>query len=113
MAHNENTRVKIPAILHLHRLGFGYLSLSQAKWDKQTNIFTDIFRESFFRLNPETDDAHVKRVLEDIALSLDFEDFGQAFYKRLVGHPDFKLFDFQISMKPTTSPPSATGCCRC
>jgi len=95
MAHNENTRVKIPAILHLCRLGFEYLPLSQARWDKQTNIFTDIFRKSFFRLNPDTDDAHVKRVLEDLTLALDFEDLGQAFYKKLIGHPDFKLIDFQ------------------
>ncbi|MDO8368995.1 MAG: type I restriction endonuclease, partial [Saprospiraceae bacterium] len=95
MAHNENTRVKIPAVLHLHRLGFEYLSLSHAKWDEQTNIFTDIFKESFLRLNPDTDEAHLKRALDDIKLALDFEDLGHAFYKKMIGHPDFKFIDFQ------------------
>ena len=46
MAFNENTRVKIPAILHLCRLGYNYLSLSNATRDANTNIFTEIFNES-------------------------------------------------------------------
>ena len=48
MAFNENTRVKIPAILHLGRLGYKYLSLSDAKIDGNTNIFTDFFFDMFF-----------------------------------------------------------------
>ncbi len=43
MAFNENSRVKIPAILTLTRLGYEYLSLKHATWDKETNIFSDIF----------------------------------------------------------------------
>ena len=42
MKHNEDTRVKIPAILHLVRLGYDYLSLKDAVWDESTNIFTDV-----------------------------------------------------------------------
>jgi type I restriction enzyme R subunit len=40
MSFNENTRVKIPAILHLCRLGYDYLSLSKSTHDErehQTN----------------------------------------------------------------------------
>jgi type I restriction enzyme R subunit len=55
MAFNENTRVKIPAILHLTQLGYEYVSLKDAKWDINTNIFTDIFRESILRINAEPD----------------------------------------------------------
>ena len=51
MAFNENTRVKIPAILHLTQLGYEYVSLKDAKWDADTNIFTDIFTESIRRIN--------------------------------------------------------------
>jgi type I restriction enzyme R subunit len=51
MAFNENTRVKIPAILHLTRLGYQYASLKDAVWEKETNIFTDIFGESIRRIN--------------------------------------------------------------
>ena len=39
---NEDSRVKIPTILHLVRLGYEYLSLKDQKWDESTNIFTDI-----------------------------------------------------------------------
>jgi len=39
MVHNEDSRVKIPSILHLTRLGYSYLSLKGAKWDESTNIF--------------------------------------------------------------------------
>jgi len=39
---NEDTRVKIPSILHLCRLGYKYLSLKDAKWDFNINIFTDL-----------------------------------------------------------------------
>ena len=42
MAFNEDTRVKIPAILTLTRLGYKYLSLKNAVWDTSTNIFTNI-----------------------------------------------------------------------
>lgn len=40
--HNEDSRVKIPAILHLMTLGYSYLSLKSQKWDESTNIFTDL-----------------------------------------------------------------------
>ena len=40
---NEDTRVKLPAILHLTRPGFRYLSLKNAEWDIDTDIFVDLF----------------------------------------------------------------------
>ena len=68
MAFNENTRVKIPAILHLCRLGYQYLSLSDATWDESTNIFTNIFTESIALINPNLEKSDIKRLLEDITL---------------------------------------------
>ena len=65
MSFNENTRVKIPAILHLYRLGYKYVSLSNARWDKDTNIFTDIFTEAMLRINPEIEADDTIRLLED------------------------------------------------
>ena len=52
MIFNEDSRVKIPSILHLIRLGYEYLSLSNQVWDESTNIFTDIFNSSIRRINP-------------------------------------------------------------
>lgn len=95
MAFNENTRVKIPAILHLCRLGYNYLSLSKSNWDKNTNIFTDIFINSITKINPEIEQADVKRELEKISLILDNEDLGQEFYKMLTSSSGIKLIDFQ------------------
>ena len=40
MAFNENTRVKIPAILHLTQLGYEYVSLQREnQYDMAYNIF--------------------------------------------------------------------------
>ena len=58
MAFNENSRVKIPAILHLERLGYTYLSLTKSTWDLDTNIFTDIFHESLKRILPTEKGGH-------------------------------------------------------
>jgi len=94
MAFNENTRVKIPAILHLCRLGYNYISLSKANRDESTNIFTDVFVESIIRINPEIDESDVKRVFENVLLALDNEDLGEAFSNMLTATSGIKLIDF-------------------
>jgi type I restriction enzyme R subunit len=94
MAFNENTRVKIPAILHLCRLGFNYLPLANAKWDMRSNIFTDIFESSIKRINQDLNDEDVNRALEDITLALDNDDLGEAFYSMLTAKSGIKLIDF-------------------
>ncbi|WP_228466758.1 hypothetical protein [Adhaeribacter swui] len=53
MVFNENTRVKIPAVLHLTRLGYTYLSLKGTSWNEDVNIFPDIFNESILHINPD------------------------------------------------------------
>lgn len=96
MSFNENTRVKIPALLHLHRLGYQYLSLSKAKRDEETNIFTDIFTESIIKINnQELDEDDAKRLLENVSLALDNEDLGRAFYNMLVSTSSPRLIDFK------------------
>ena len=94
--HNENSRVKIPAILHLMRLGYDYLSLKNENWDKKTNIFSDIFIESLCRINPDLSPDDARRLLTDITIELDNEDLGQKFYERLTSQSGGKkLIDFQ------------------
>ncbi len=92
---NEDSRVKIPTILHLTRLGFDYLSLKDAVWNTDTNIFTDIFLKSITSINDgfALDDA--KRLLDEVSLSLDNEDLGKAFYERLTRKSGVKLIDFE------------------
>lgn len=95
MAFNENTRVKIPAILHLCKLGYNYISLSNAAQDEGTSIFTDIFAESIVRINPDMAESDVKRVFEDVSLALDNEDLGEAFFNMLTATSGIKLIDFK------------------
>lgn len=103
MSFNENTRVKIPAILHLCRLGYTYLPLSKAKWDESTNIFTDIFSESIKSINKpqKLDESDIRRLFEDVSLALDNEDLGEVFYKMLTSDSGIKLIDFTDLSKNT------------
>ncbi|WP_235933022.1 type I restriction endonuclease [Acidiluteibacter ferrifornacis] len=95
MEFNEDTRVKIPTILHLIQLGYKYLSLKNTTWDKSTNIFTSIFNESIARINPEFDANDIKRFYDEVALSLENEDLGKAFYEKLVERSGNRLIDFE------------------
>ena len=58
---NEDSRVKIPTILHLIQLGYDYLALKDAEWNIDTNIFTNVFLKSITKINEglSTDDANV------------------------------------------------------
>ncbi len=94
MKFNEDTRVKLPSILHLTRLGYTYLSLKMAVWDTDTNIFTDIFIESILKINPDIEESQAKRLLEDVSLTLDNADLGKAFYEMLLEKSGEKLIDF-------------------
>lgn len=95
MKYNEDTRVKIPSILHLTRLGYEYLSLKDAKWNLDTNIFTDVFLKSVLEINNGLTEDDAKRLLNEISLSLDNEDLGKAFYERLTQKSGVKLIDFE------------------
>jgi type I restriction enzyme, R subunit len=94
MAFNENTRVKIPAILHLCRLGYTYLSLKELESDSSTNILTDIFTASILRINPSLEPSQTKRVFEDMSLLLENEDLGKAFYEKITATSGVRLIDF-------------------
>ena len=94
MIFSEDSRVKIPCILHLVRLGYQYLSLKNAVWDEETNIFPEIFRESISRINPTIVSDDIDRLLADGKLALDNEDLGRAFYGKLTGRSGTRLIDF-------------------
>lgn len=95
MSFNENSRVKIPAILHFMRLGYEYISLKGQTWDESTNIFTDIFNANIKRLNPDFTDGDVKRLFDEISICLDNEDLGKAFYEKLISKSGARLIDFE------------------
>jgi len=95
MAFNENSRVKIPALLHLMKLGYQYIPLSQQYRREDTNIFEGIFVESLMRINPDASKEELLRILDEISLELDYEDLGRKFYQRLTANSGIKIIDFK------------------
>lgn len=95
---NEATRVQMPALVHLTRIGytyFGKISEENADtiYDSKSNILIDIFKERFCALNPGHE-GEFKQLLKDIDLELDNDDLGKSFYKRLISISPVKLIDF-------------------
>ncbi len=99
--HNENSRVKIPALVHFTRLGYEYIPLASCagKIDEDTNIFIDTFRISINRINQTalTEDD-VRKIIEEVKIILKSDDLGRAFYSVLLnGFNGLKLIDFSTS----------------
>lgn len=94
MSFNENSRVKIPALLHLMKLGYQYIPLEKQQRRNDTNIFEEIFIESITRINPGVAKEETLRLLEELSLELDYEDLGKKFYNRLIATSGIKLIDF-------------------
>ncbi|MEF7664382.1 MULTISPECIES: type I restriction endonuclease [Bacillus cereus group] len=101
MDHNENSRVKLPALLHFKRLGFDYQSKKNARIDTRNNIFIDVFKDSIKRINnKEYDDNFIDDLIKEIdALTDNSKDKGRAFFERLVGFNDIKLIDLKNPLR--------------
>ncbi|MFY8200473.1 MAG: type I restriction endonuclease [Pirellula staleyi] len=95
MKFNEDSRVKIPAILHLIRLGFTYLSLKGLEWDESSNIIPAIFRKSVASLNPNATPAEIENAIAQLGLLLDNEDLGKHFYEQITQTSGLKIIDFE------------------
>ena len=55
---NELTRVQMPALVHLTRLGYEYYgkiteNFAGIKYDPDTNILLGVFEKQFKKINPE------------------------------------------------------------
>lgn len=97
--YNEKTRVQMPALVHLTRLGYRYIGKIYEEnagetFDSDTNILIDAFRAAFARLNPEKKDKWLS-VFDDIKKELNDDDLGKQFYGRLVSVSPYKLIDFE------------------
>ena len=96
---NEATRVQMPAMVHLTRLGYNYIgkiSEEQAGivFDPDTNILIEEFKKQFMKLNPEKEGSF-EQVLKEIRQELDNDDLGRSFFKRLLTVSPIKLIDFE------------------
>ena len=95
MSFNEDSRVKIPSILHLCRLGYKYIPRKQQVRIEENNIFPDIFFDSIRKINPGLNESEAHKLLQDISLKLKYDDLGRDFYKQLVNTSGIKLIDFE------------------
>lgn len=95
MKFNEDSRVKIPAILHLTRLGYTYLSLKGLEWDGSSNIVPSLFFQSVSAVNPSATSSEIETALAHLDLLLDNEDLGKQFYEKITQTSGLKIIDFE------------------
>ena len=100
MSRPEDTRVKIPALVHFDRLGFDYMSIKKlvrnVDYDGDTNIFYTLLNDAINRINNESFTiGETKRIIEELKIKLDNRDLGKAFFEILQsGINGIKLIDF-------------------
>ena len=96
---NEATRVQMPALVHLLRLGYQYYGkinedMAGKEYDPDTNILINVFLSQFEKLNPSRK-GEALSVLHEIRQELDNDDLGRAFYHRLTSVSPIRLIDFE------------------
>lgn len=91
--------MKIPALVHLTRLGYRYIKQKDCSgaYCPKTNIFKGILRDSINRLNGTAlTEADVDSLVEELAIKLNTDDLGRAFYKILLsGFNGLRLIDLE------------------
>jgi type I restriction enzyme R subunit len=98
---SEDSRVKIPTILHFTRLGYKYFSLKDKNYniDPETSIITNEFRDQFHKINniPASESEEFDGIFSDIKQILGNDDLGREFYRKLINADsgDYKLVDFE------------------
>ncbi|GAA7183434.1 type I restriction endonuclease subunit R [Helicobacter pylori] len=91
MPYNEITRVQIPALMHLAKLGYDFIPTnSKPNLDTATNILTDSFTQAFERLNPT---KNAKDSLDEMKKRLNYDDLGKSFYEYLL-KSEYQIIDF-------------------
>lgn len=96
---NEATRVQMPAMVHLTRLGYKYFgkiheATKSTVYDDDTNILLEVFKKKFGELNPGHEGEYLQ-VLRDIRKELNDDDLGRGFYQRLRSVSPVRLVDFE------------------
>ncbi len=91
MPYNEITRVQIPALMHLAKLGYDFIPTnSKPNLDTATNILIDSFTQAFERSNPT---KNAQDSLTEIKKRLNYDDLGKSFYEYLLKSEN-QIIDF-------------------
>jgi type I restriction enzyme R subunit len=96
MAFNENSRVKLPALIHLCKLGYNYISEKKLKQicDPDTNINVDVFKNKLRQFNPLLKPIEIDQFFDKLKIVLDNDDLGREFYQIVSANSGIKLIDF-------------------
>jgi type I restriction enzyme, R subunit len=96
MAFNENSRVKLPALIHLCKLGYNYIPEKYLRkvCDPDTNIFKEVFIKKLRQFNPDLKEIEVNQFYDKLKIILDNDDLGREFYNLLSANAGVKLIDF-------------------
>ncbi len=94
MPYNEITRVQIPALMHLAKLGYDFIPTNSKEnkpnLDTATNILIDSFTQAFERLNPT---KNAQDSLAEMKKRLNYDDLGKSFYEYLL-KSEHQIIDF-------------------
>lgn len=100
MGRPEDSRVKIPALVHFTRLGYEYMSLKGKNrgvdYDEDTNIFYAQFLEALNKINGVSlSPEESLKIINELKIKLDNDDLGKAFFSLLKdGINGLRLVDF-------------------
>lgn len=102
MAFNENSRVKLPALVHLCKLGYDYISEKKLRLvcDPDTNINVEVFRNKLRQFNPLLKPIEIDQFFDKLKITLDNDELGREFYQIVSANSGISLTDFTF----------ATGC---
>ena len=88
MGRQEDSRVKIPALIHFTRLGYQYMSIRNMTrgidYDSDTNIFYSLFLDAINRINSiSLSNDEMFRLIDELKIKLENDDLGKAFFQIL------------------------------
>ena len=97
---NEATRVQMPAMVHLTRLGYSYFGkineeMAGIAYDPDTNILTDVFKQQFEHLTPSAKgefEQTLRAIRQELANDVSYNDIKEKGYSLSAG----QYFDFKI-----------------
>ena len=97
---NEATRVQMPAMVHLTRLGYSYFGkineeMTGIAYDPDTNILTDVFKQQFEHLTPSAKgefEQTLRAIRQELANDVSYNDIKEKGYSLSAG----QYFDIKI-----------------
>lgn len=100
---DENSHFKIPAVLHLTRLNYRYVSYrkSELLLDSETNIYKKSFQAALKKINhTDFNTSDVASIIRELENFLQAEDLDRKFFEKLqsdiaFNEENIRLIDFE------------------